>query len=124
MASNETDVVADLEAGVGTVLRMQDGMIDAVLVVCEPTRKSIEVAQRAAAIASEHARVVVVANRVQDDDDIAAVRSALGGYEMIVVPEDEAVGRADAHGTAVIDAAENSAAVQEIRRLADSLAAS
>ena len=41
-------VVCDLEAGVGTLTKMNDGAVDVVLVVVNPTAKSIEVGRRAA----------------------------------------------------------------------------
>ena len=41
-------VVGDLEAGIGVLSRMKKGSLDAVLVVANPTPKSIEVARRAA----------------------------------------------------------------------------
>ena len=39
-------VVCDLEAGVGTLTKMNDGAVDVVLVVVNPTAKSIEVGRR------------------------------------------------------------------------------
>ena len=49
-------VVGDLEAGIGVLSRMKKGSLDAVLVVANPTPKSIEVARRAAEAAVALAR--------------------------------------------------------------------
>ncbi len=57
-------VIGDLEAGVGTLLRLQPGQADLVIVVAQPTAKAIEVARRAVEIASSRARVLLIANRV------------------------------------------------------------
>ncbi len=40
-------VVADFEAGVGTLTRLSEQRVDTVVVVVEPTPKSVEVGQRA-----------------------------------------------------------------------------
>ena len=65
-------VIADFEAGVGTLTRMAEAAVDAILVVVEPTPKSIEVAQRAIALAAERGigPVIVLANRVDGEADL------------------------------------------------------
>jgi CO dehydrogenase maturation factor len=103
----ETDgrtVLGDLEAGVGVLSRMEPGNVDVVLVVVNPTAKSIDVARRAVETAvARESRVLVVANRVSSDEDLAAIREALGDYETVVIPEDPAIARADEEGSAPID---------------------
>ncbi len=115
-------VICDLEAGVGTILRMEADQADVVLVVADPSTKSIEVARRAAEIASQHARVIVLANRVRDDPDLEAVRAVLGGHEIVAVPEDPAIARADREGMAPIDVDPDSPGVRALVSLADELA--
>ena len=117
-------LICDLEAGVGTVLRMLPGQVDVVLVIAEPTVKSIEVARRAAQIGSGRARVVVVANRVRGEADVEVVRAALGDHELAVVPEEPAIQRADEDGVAPLDAAPESAGVRAIVELAERLVGS
>jgi len=116
-------VIGDLEAGIGTVLRLHPGMVDVVLVVAEPSIKSIDVAARAARVAAgRDARVIVVANRVRDEADVEAIRSAMGEHELVVVPEDRAIQRADEEGVAPLDAAPDAPGVEALRRLAEMLA--
>ena len=57
-------VVADFEAGLGTVSRMDAGDVDVLLLVVEPTQKSIQVGLRALAIIDERklGRTMVIAN--------------------------------------------------------------
>jgi CO dehydrogenase maturation factor len=106
-------VLGDLEAGVGVMSRMESGSLDLALVVANPTPKSIEVARRAAQAAVERGiRVVVVANRVQTEEDLEAIRSVLGEHEIAVVPEDPAIAQADAEGVAPIDLDESSPGVR------------
>lgn len=108
-------VVCDLEAGVGAVVH--GGKADLVMVVVEPSAKSIEVARRAAATASAGARVVVVANRLRGEEDLEPIRDALGDHEIFEVPEDPAITRADEVGKAPVDAAPDSPAVTAIGEL-------
>jgi CO dehydrogenase maturation factor len=117
-------IIGDLEAGIGTVLRLQEGQADVVLVVAQPTAKSLNIARRAVEMAAEKsALTIVVANRVRDDEDLAVIREAVGDCEMIVVPDDEAIAQADREGLAAIDVDPDSPGVRAIIELADRLAA-
>jgi CO dehydrogenase maturation factor len=120
---NERVLICDLEAGLGTVLRMQAGHADVVLVVAEPTAKSIEVAKRAARIAeAREVPVLVVANRVREDQDLEAISAAFGGREIAVVPEEPAITHADREGLAPIDLDADAPGVRAITSLRDRLA--
>jgi CO dehydrogenase maturation factor len=112
-------VICDLEAGISGVARA--GQVDVVLVVAEPTVKSIDVARRAAGTSSADAQVIVVANRVRDEADAEAIKAELGGYEMVVVPEDQAIARADEEGRAPIDVDPDAPGVTALMRLAERL---
>ena len=112
-------VICDLEAGVGAVVRA--GQADLVLVVAEPMAKSIDVARRAAEIAADGAKVIVVANRVRSDADIETVRAAFPGVEVVAVPDDPKIVEADRKGVAPIDLAPDAPAVQALIGLARGL---
>jgi CO dehydrogenase maturation factor len=116
-------VVADFEAGLGTVLRLGANPVDVVVVVVEPTAKSLEVGRRAAESVREAGlgRVVVAANRVRDDDDVARVRAAFPGLEPVLVPDDPAVVEAERRGLAPLDAAPDAPAVRALVGLAEDL---
>lgn len=110
-------VICDMEAGVGTIVRNGNG--DLVIVVAEPSVKSIDVARRAAgAAAAQGAEVIVVANRVRDDADAEAIRAELGDHEIVVVPEDSVIAEADEQGLAPIDVDADAPAVKALRELA------
>jgi CO dehydrogenase maturation factor len=117
-------IVGDLEAGIGTVMRLQEGQADVVLIVAQPTAKSLNVASRAVDLASDRgARMIVVANRVRSDDDVALIREAVGDdVEMVVVPDDAAIATADREGRAAIDVDANAPGVRVLVELADRLA--
>ncbi len=117
-------VVADFEAGLGTLTRLGDVRVDVVVVVVEPMAKSIEVGTRAAAYAATHStdRVVVLANRVRNDDDLGAIQRAFPTAEVVVVPDDPTIGEADRRGVAPLDVAPTSPAVEAISALASIVA--
>lgn len=116
-------VVADLEAGIGTLTRIGEGAVDVAVIVAEPTAKSLDVAERALALARERGipDVLVVANRVTNDDDRRVVEARFPGVEVLVVPEDPTIVRADRHGLAPMDVDAAAPAVQALVRLADRL---
>jgi CO dehydrogenase maturation factor len=122
MEGDGRTVLGDLEAGVGVLTRMEVGSLDVVLVVANPTPKSIEVARRAveAAIARE-IKVLVVANRVANEEDLETIRDVLGDHDIVVVPEDPVIARADAEGLAPIDVDDTSPGVRAIVAISERL---
>ena len=119
-------VVADFEAGVGTLTRLSEQRVDTVLVVVEPTPKSVEVGMRAVDLARERSvtRVIVVANRLRDDADLEIIRSAFPDCEVVGVPDDPKIVEADRKGVAPIDLDPEAPAVRALVGLAESLGAS
>lgn len=116
-------VIADLEAGIGTLTRMDDDSVDAVVIVAEATEKSLGVAKRALGLVAERAgvRTVVVANRVRGDEDLQRVRAALPDAEIVVVPDDPVIVQADRKGVAPLDLDADAPAVRALIGLADDL---
>ena len=116
-------MIADLEAGIGTLSRLADQRVDAVLIVVEPTPKSIEVGTRAAQLAKDKSfgRVVVVASRVRGDEDLATIQSAFPDQEVVPIPDDPAIVEADRKGVAPIDSHPDAPAVIALVELARSL---
>ncbi|HEX2027505.1 MAG TPA: AAA family ATPase [Nitriliruptorales bacterium] len=113
-------VVADLEAGVNDLIWAYPKADDVVVVVTEPYVKSLEVARRALQVTRDVGvrRVLVAANRLESDEDLADVASALPDVEIVAVPEDPAVWQADRDGVAALDAAPDSPAVAAVAALA------
>ncbi|MCY3618368.1 MAG: hypothetical protein OXH67_13255 [Acidimicrobiaceae bacterium] len=123
MNDESTTVVADLEAGIGTLTRLASASVDATVVVVEPTLRSIDVARRAVAVADEQrqGRVVVVANKVGDDDDRARIDEAFAGRTLVVVPDDPAVDTADRLGVSPVDHEPGAPAVAALESLVEAL---
>ena len=102
---------------------MQPDDADLVLVVAQPTAKSLNIAKRAVDMTDDRGgRVIVVANRVRNDEYLAVIREAVGDCEMVVVPDDAAIARADREGRAAIDVDPDSPGVKVLIGLADRLA--
>jgi CO dehydrogenase maturation factor len=116
-------VVADLEAGVGTLTRLGDAGVDVVLIVVEPTPKSVEVGCRAAALVAdkELGRALVVASRVRNDDDLAMITKAFPDHQVVPIPDDPAIVAADRYGTAPLDSAPDAPAVLALAALVDEI---
>ena len=116
-------MLADMEAGLGTLSRLEAGKADMILVVAEPAPKALEVARRAVALAKERAigPVVVVANRIRHAADLALVQAALPDAEVLVVPDDRAIEDADREARAPLDAAPDSPGVQALTAIANRL---
>lgn len=113
-----------MEAGIGTLTRLADGAVDVVVVVVQPTPKSLEVGARAAALAHERqlGRVVVVANRTITEEDREMIREVFPEEEVVVVPEDPSILAADREGRAPLDTAPDAPAIEALLRLAERLA--
>lgn len=114
-------VICDLEAGLATVEGLREGDVDIILVVANPTGKSIDVARRAIALATGLAEIIVLANRVRDDSDLELIQAIAGDLEVIVIPEDAVIAEADRHGNAPIDLDPDAPGVAAIIALADRL---
>ncbi len=122
LARPDLVVVADFEGGLGTVMRL-DHPVDVVVVVVEPTAKSLEVGRRAVELVREGGlgRVVVAANRVGDAEDAARVAAAFPDADVILVPDDPAIVEAERHGYAPLDAAPQSPGVRALVDLTERL---
>lgn len=113
-------VVADLEAGLGTLSRAEAGLADILLVVVEPNPRSLEVGRRAVGLARKRGlhQILIVANRVRDTADLTLVAEALPGEVVVAVPDDPAILEADREGAAPLDTAPSAPAVQALGDLA------
>jgi len=102
---SDTVIVADLEAGIGTLTRLPEGSVDSTLVIVEPTPRSIDVGQRAVLVATERkqGKITVVANKVADVEDEALVRAAFAEHDVVAVPADPVVMTAARQGESPID---------------------
>jgi CO dehydrogenase maturation factor len=124
-------LVGDLPAGTRQAFFGWASYADLLLVVVEPTVKSVISARRLARMADPAGRregahvprVVAVANKVAGDDDVAMIARRTGLEVRAAVPFDEAFAAAERLGRPPFDAAADSPAVRAVASLAHDLAA-
>jgi CO dehydrogenase maturation factor len=116
-------VLADLEAGLGTLSRLEEGHVDYLLVMAEPSPKALEVARRAVDMAHERkvAHILVIANRIRNEADLVRVRQLFPQEETLVIPEDRAIEEADKQAKAPVDVAAGSPGIHAFEVLASRL---
>jgi CO dehydrogenase maturation factor len=126
-AANGRTIVVDMEAGLEHLSRGTGRHVSRLVAVLEPYYRSMETARHVAALAAELGitDVVVVANKVRDDADRAAIADFCRAHGMTLageVPYDAGLVAAERLGGAPIDVAPDSPAVVAITELAARLA--
>ena len=120
----EEDVcILDTEASPEHLSRGTARYADALLAVVEPYFKSLETGRRMAVLAQDLGleRVALVANKVRDEHELAAVREFAAANDLEVqgiVPYDERLPEAERAGKAPLDFAPETPAVSAIGDLA------
>jgi len=116
-------VVTDLEAGVNDLLWAKPLPEDSLVIVVDPSQKSLLVGTRIAAVARELGlrRTVVVANRVESDADLARAKAAFPDLQVTAIPDDPLVREADRAARSTAVSAEHGAAMPALRELAQRL---
>lgn len=123
----EQDVcILDTEASPEHLSRGTARHADAMCVVVEPYYKSLETGRRMAVLAKDLglARVALIANKIRDEQELAAVREFAGQHALEiagVVPYDDNMPQAERAGAAPLDFAPNAPAVAAIGELAERL---
>ena len=116
--------VTDMEAGLEHLKRGTARNVDLMLVVAEPYYRSLEAAARTVSLARELAipHIYVVANKVKNASDRAAIETFCAQHEMPilgVIPLDEQLVEAERRALAPIDFAPDCPGVQAIAQIAD-----
>ena len=99
-------LLLDMYAGVEHLGRATVDFVDAMLVVVEPTRRSLGTAAQIKKLAADIGlkRLWLVGNKVRDDEEIAFLETESPGLPLLgVLPVDLAVQEADRTGKAVYD---------------------
>ena len=122
-APAEDVCILDTEASPEHLSRGTARYADGLLAVVEPYFKSLETGRRMAALANDLGleRVALVANKIRDERDLAAVEefAAQHGLEVAgVIPFDDQLSAAERAGVAPLDYDPASPAVEAIGQLA------
>ena len=117
IARNEV-VILDMEAGIEHLGRGTAAMVDKLIVVVEPGRRSMETAQSIKKLAEEIdlKNVAVVGNKVRSKSDQDFLISNLSDFEFLgFIPYDQAIVDADLANQSPLDASQQAlAAVKDI----------
>jgi CO dehydrogenase maturation factor len=116
-------LILDMEAGVEHLGRGTAGAVDALIIVVEPGRRSIQTARAIRSLAQDLAleRLYVVANKVVSEADEAFIAEQLAEFRLLgYLPADPLAIESDRLGQAVFDHAPQ--LVAEARAIVDQLA--
>jgi CO dehydrogenase maturation factor len=118
------NVVGDLPGGTRQPFSGWGGFAEVFVVVVEPTAKSLLSGRRLARLSQAGTgsqRVVAVASKVMDPDDVEMVGRGTGLEVIAAVPWDEDLARSERRGRAPIDDSPDCAAVGAVASLLDRL---
>lgn len=99
-------LILDMYAGVEHLGRATVDFVDAMLIVVEPTRRSLGTAVQIKKLAQDIGvrRFLLVGNKVRDESEAAFLRAETPGIPVLgLIPADPAVQEADRSGVAVYD---------------------
>ncbi|OAG28247.1 ATP-binding protein [Thermodesulfatator autotrophicus] len=98
-------IVIDLEAGVEPFGRATISAIDAVLIVVQPYRGSIETAKQIAKMAKDLGvkKIFFVANNIEDKEDLIFLEKELGAQVLVHFPASQELARAERKGQSILD---------------------
>jgi CO dehydrogenase maturation factor len=119
LVERDTALVLDMEAGIEHLGRGTVAAVDHLLTVVEPSRRSVETAERIVALAGDIGleRVSAIGNKIRSDRDREFLRAALPGMEFAgFLPYDTQIHDADISGRPAASAAGG------IREAADAVA--
>lgn len=119
------NVVGDLPGGTRQPFNGWGDYARTVLIVVEPTAKSLLTARRLSRLAlhgEQPRRILAVANKVREEGDVDTVAERTGLEVVGAVPWDEALAAAEQQRAAPIDLAPSSAAVRAVESLVEQFA--
>ncbi len=122
----DRDIIVDMEAGLEHLSRGTGKSLSRFVATIEPYYRSMEVAKRVAALASELGigDVLAVANKVRDDGDRRAIAEFCTAHSLRLageIPYDSSLLDAERAGRTPIDFNPDGPAVKAIERLAATL---
>ena len=125
LSDDKWNLVGDLPGGTRQPFLGWGRYANTLLVVVEPMAKSLLSARRLARLTliEDAPRVVAIANKVRDDDDLERIAERTGLDVIGAVPLDDAMAEADRRGRPVVDDAPESPAVKAIDSIVERLRA-
>lgn len=115
-------IVVDFEAGLEHLGRGTAKGIDVMLVVTEPSQKSLDLCSKIIELSKKLGvvNIFLIANKIFDDSQMSAINERIKNWEIPLyhsIPFDLEIGKADLNGTSPLDHNNKSEAIESIRRL-------
>jgi len=119
-------IVVDFEAGLEHLGRGTAKGIDVMLVVTEPSQKSLDLCSKIIDLSKKLGviNVFLIANKIFDDSQLSAINDRIKTWEIPLyhsIPFDLEIGKADLKGISPLDYNNKSEAIQSIQKLFDKL---
>lgn len=126
-SDDDSDIIVDMEAGLEHLSRGTGRHLSRFVAVLEPYYRSMETARRVALLAKELGieDVVVLANKVRDDEDRRAIADFCAAHDLKLVgevPYDPSLIATERNGDAPVEQQPPGVAVTAIRQLVGTLA--
>jgi len=115
-------IIVDFEAGLEHLGRGTAKGIDIMLVITEPSQKSLDLCSKIINLSKKLGviNIFLIANKIIDDSQVEAIHKRISGWEVPLyhtVPFDSDVGKADLNGISPIDFNSNSKAINSLKNL-------
>ena len=115
-------IVVDFEAGLEHLGRGTAKGIDIMLVITEPSQKSLDLCSKIINLSKKLGviNIFLIANKIIDDSQIDAIHNRINEWEVPLyhtIPFDSDVGKADLNGISPIDFNSNSEAMDSLKNL-------
>jgi CO dehydrogenase maturation factor len=115
-------VIVDFEAGIEHLGRGTAKGIDVMLVVTEPSQKSLDLCKKIIDLSKKLGviNIYLIANKIADDSQIDVINQRIKNWEVPLyhsIPYDLEIAKADLDGKSPIDYNSNSKAIQSIKNL-------
>jgi CO dehydrogenase maturation factor len=119
-------IVVDFEAGLEHLGRGTAKGIDVMLVVTEPSQKSLDLCSKIIDLSKKLGvvNIFLIANKVLDESQLSAINDRIKSWEIPLyhsIPFDLEIGKADLNGNSPLDYNNKSEAIVSIGRLYDKL---
>jgi len=119
-------VVMDMEAGVEHMGRGTAGHVDIMLIVADPSLKSMETARKIYGLAAEAGikKALIIGNKIRNSSESKTIQRFAADNKIPIldlVPHDEQILKADMQGETPLNYAEDSVGIATIRKIGEKL---
>jgi len=115
-------VIVDFEAGMEHLGRGTAKGIDVMLVITEPSQKSLDLSKKIITLSKKLGiiNIYLIANKIQDDGQLDVINERIRDWDVPLfhfIPNDAEIGKADLSGKAPLDYNSDSPAILSIKNL-------